>query len=214
MSGNPQKSPSFRLSRQGFQPLNNPNDNMGNSTDIPLQTVVSHTPSHTPTSKDESSEKSGIFHRGKRRVQKTDSKGNPYNPNPDTDDDDDKTALNRMGRIYMKILNFSIITRYMIYVAPLALILAIPIILAATKVIRKPIGGTDITGADPKLFFIWIEISKSVSCCRDAVANPSSSMAKLLGMQDRRPLFTPNLRIPRRRRESRSQEICPAPRCS
>lgn len=133
-----------------------------NMTDIPLQTVVSHTPSHAPTVKDEPSEKSGLFHRGRRRVKKTESKGAAYNPGhlPD-DDDDEKTALNRMGRFYTKILNFSIITRYMIYVAPLALILAIPIILAGAGTILpgKTIGGSrERKGADPKLFFIWIEI--------------------------------------------------------
>ncbi|KAF2687375.1 hypothetical protein K458DRAFT_429311 [Lentithecium fluviatile CBS 122367] len=164
----PTSSPSFRLSRQGFQPLNNSNSRdmaANNTQDIPLQTVVSHTPSHTPTAKEEQSEKTGLFHRGRRRVQKTDSKGNAYNPaGLPTDDDDEKTALNRMGRFYTKILNFSIVTRYMIYVAPLALILAIPIILAGSGTIFKGkadgqktlIGGTN--GANPKLFFIWIEI--------------------------------------------------------
>jgi hypothetical protein len=164
----PGHNPSFRLSRQGFQPLNNTGDMASNNThDIPLQTVVSHTPSHTPTVKEEQSEKSGLFHRGRRRVKKTDSKGNAYNPSHIPDDDDEKTALNRMGRFYTKILNFSIITRYMIYVAPLALILAIPIILAGSGTIFKDtikdgnskkhlIGGEN--GANPKLFFIWIEI--------------------------------------------------------
>ncbi|CAI6340024.1 unnamed protein product [Periconia digitata] len=161
MSNPPQpKSPSFRLSRQGFQPLSN--NDMRGTDDIPLQTVVSHTPSHTPTIK-EPSEKSGLFHRGKRRVQKVDSKGN-YDASTVPPVEEESTALNRMGRFYLKVLNFSIITRYMIYVAPIALILAIPIILAALKDITKPIGqgknanGDVLHGADPKLFFIWIEI--------------------------------------------------------
>ncbi|KAF2791913.1 hypothetical protein K505DRAFT_376407 [Melanomma pulvis-pyrius CBS 109.77] len=171
MSNHPQKSPSFRLSRQGFQPLNNnTSDNMGNNTtDIPLQTVVSHTPSHVPTMP-EQSEKSGLFHRGRgrRRVQKTDSKGEVQ---PSEDLGEEKTALNRMGRIYTKILNFSIVTRYMIYVAPLALILAIPIILATTvwSGNNPDVTGADgkvtpgspkhtIGGADEKKFWIWIEI--------------------------------------------------------
>jgi hypothetical protein len=164
------RNPSFRLSRQGFQPLNNSSD-MANTTthDIPLQTVVSHTPSHAATVKESQSEKSGLFHRGRRRVKKMDSKGNAYNPahHPDNDDDDE-TALTHMGRFYTKILNFSIITRYMIYVAPLALILAIPIILAGSGAIfttketgeKRLIGSTEQkeNGANPKLFFIWIEI--------------------------------------------------------
>jgi hypothetical protein len=158
MSGLPQKSPSFRLSRQGFQPLDN--DNMADNThNIPLQTVVSHSPSYIAMSP-EQSEKSGLFHRGqgRRRVQKVNSKGEPH---PGDDVDEEKTALNRMGRIYTKILNFSIVTRYMIYVAPLALILAIPIILATTVWSAKNEDGTPkhtIGGADEKKFWIWVEI--------------------------------------------------------
>lgn len=146
------RSPSLRNSRQGFEPLN---DTM-NNTDIPLQTVVSHTPSHAPTSRDE--DEKGVFHRGRRRVQKVDSKGITI---PGLESDEEKTALNRMGRIYTKILNFSIVTRYMIYVAPLALILAIPIVLATTIWTGKDAKGRpkhSVGGADPKRFWIWIEI--------------------------------------------------------
>ncbi|KAH7139226.1 Mechanosensitive ion channel-domain-containing protein [Dendryphion nanum] len=164
MSNNPQKSPSFRLSRQGFQPLNNDQSDMAtnnNTTDIPLQTVISHTPSHAPTVREVSNEKHGLFHRsGRRRIQKIDSKTGKLPPRPG-EDDDDKTALNRMGRIYTKILNFSIVTRYMIYVAPLAIILAIPIILANTVWSGKQADGRPkhtIGGSDVKKFFIWIEI--------------------------------------------------------
>jgi hypothetical protein len=63
------------------------------------------------------------------------------------------TALNRMGRIYDKILNFSIVTRYMIYVAPFALLLAIPIVLSQTGTITGSVSGTN-----QKKFWIWIEI--------------------------------------------------------
>ncbi|KAL6711159.1 hypothetical protein ACN47E_005690 [Coniothyrium glycines] len=121
------------------------------TNDIPLQTVVSHTPSDSsPTYKDEKAEKPGMFHRGRRRVARVDSRtGAPLPPRGG----EEKTALNRMGRIYTKILNFSIITRYMIYVAPVALLLAIPIILSQTGVSTGTIGGTNI-----KRFWIWIEI--------------------------------------------------------
>lgn len=162
MSANLSKRSSSRLSRQGFQPLHENNADNMNNNEIPLQTVVSHSPSHTATLREEksgSSEKRGLF-RGRRRIQKVDSKGSGYGAPGESQDDDDKTALNRMGKFYMKILNFSIVTRYMIYVAPLALILAIPIILAKTNVINKDarIGGkTD--GAFLDRFFIWIEIS-------------------------------------------------------
>jgi hypothetical protein len=63
-----------------------------------------------------------------------------------------------MGRIYTKILNYSIVTRYMIYVAPISLLLAIPIILSQTGTITGDIGGTV-----QKKFWIWIEISEFAS---------------------------------------------------
>jgi hypothetical protein len=66
---------------------------------------------------------------------------------------EEKTALNDMARIYNKILNYSIITRYMIYVASFALLLAIPIVLSQTGTITGSISGTN-----QKKFWIWIEI--------------------------------------------------------
>jgi hypothetical protein len=146
---------SFRLSsgHHGFQPLNASGDNMDNrTTDIPLQTVVSHSPSQSPASKELHSEKVGI--NGRRRLAKIDSRTGA--PIPSRSSGHEETALNRMGRIYTKILEFSIVTRYMIYVAPVALLLAIPIILSQTHTITGSIGGTD-----QRRFWIWIEISTS-----------------------------------------------------
>ena len=93
-----------------------------NTTDIVLETVVSH----TSTTLD--NERPGRLHEG-------------------------KTALNRMGRMYDMILNYSIVTRYMIYVAPFALLLAIPIVLSQTGTITGSVHGTN-----QKKFWIWIEI--------------------------------------------------------
>jgi hypothetical protein len=141
---------SNRLSSQGFQPLTGTGENMDDQTrDIPLQTVVSH----TPTSSNEKSEKTGMFSRGRRRLAKIDSRTGA--PLPPRGDQEEKTAINHMGRIYTKILNYSIVTRYMIYVAPVALLLAIPIILSQTGTITGAIGNTK-----QKNFWIWIEISK------------------------------------------------------
>jgi hypothetical protein len=144
---------SFRLSNHGFQPLAGISDNMDRTTDIPLQTVVSHTPSQTtPTSSNnEKSEKTGMFGRGRRRVAKVDSRTGA--PLPPRGDQPEKTGVNHMGRIYTKILDYSIVTRYMIYVAPIALLLAIPIILSQVRPTKGTIGGTE-----PKKFWIWIEI--------------------------------------------------------
>jgi len=160
MPGHSQRSPSqrsFRLSNHGFQPLNAVrDDNMANhGNNIPLQTVVSHTPS--PALDEKQSEKTGMFNgistRGRRQLAKVDSRtGAPLPPREVAGQE--KTALNKMGRLYTKILNFSIVTRYMIYVAPIALLLAIPIILSQTKAITGGIGDTE-----PRRFWIWIEIS-------------------------------------------------------
>jgi hypothetical protein len=155
MTSNP-RSPShrsFRLSNHGFQPLNGNAenaDNMDNRNDIPLQTVVSHTPT---SSNNEKGEKTGMFQRGRRRLAKVDSRTGA--PLPPRGDHEEKTALNHMGRIYTKILDYSIITRYMIYVAPIALLLAIPIILSQVGVVTGSIGDTN-----QKKFWIWIEISE------------------------------------------------------
>ena len=151
-------SHSFRLSKQGFQSLNDTSSKMDNRTaDIPLQTVVSHSPSQSANN--DKSEKDGAFHKGRRRLAPVDSQTGA--PVPPRGHEDEKTALNRMGRIYTKILNYSIVTRYMIYVAPIALILAIPIILSQAKNAKgKTIISGTIGGSNQRLFWIWIELSE------------------------------------------------------
>ncbi|KAE8144212.1 Mechanosensitive ion channel-domain-containing protein [Aspergillus avenaceus] len=68
-------------------------------------------------------------------------------------DDPEDGTLTRMGRIYQAIFNFSIITRYLIYVTPLAVLIAIPIIVGAT--VRQD---TRIGGVPLHWFFTWIEV--------------------------------------------------------
>jgi hypothetical protein len=120
------------------------------TTDIPLETVISHTPSQSP-SQNEKGDRQHMFTRGRRKLAAIDERTGA--PLPPSRGQEEKTALNRMGRIYNKILNWSIVTRYMIYVAPVALLLAIPIILSQTGTITGSIGGTN-----QKKFWIWIEI--------------------------------------------------------
>ncbi|KAF4306833.1 Mechanosensitive ion channel MscS [Botryosphaeria dothidea] len=167
MSTNPPKSPrspSHRFSRQGFHPLrDNPSDMAPNDAtiDIPLEPVTSRTPSSTgmrsgsaapitqiPTT-ETPNEKSGHHHFG-RRVKKLDSKGEPLGT---VGYDGEEDYINRVGRIYYKILNFSIITRYFIYVLPLALCIAVPIIVGATVATDAKIGGVRIVW-----FFTWVEV--------------------------------------------------------
>lgn len=65
----------------------------------------------------------------------------------------DDSALNAIGKLYKKVYNASVITRYFIYVAPLAAAIAVPIIVGATVAPRARIGGVKIVW-----FFSWIEV--------------------------------------------------------
>lgn len=58
--------------------------------------------------------------------------------------DDEADYITRAGRIYSAILNFSVVTRYFIYVSPFALLIAIPIIIGATAAKDAKIGGVPI----------------------------------------------------------------------
>ncbi|KAE8444835.1 hypothetical protein EG329_014190 [Mollisiaceae sp. DMI_Dod_QoI] len=71
--------------------------------------------------------------------------------------DDKEAPLNRMGRIYEKILTYSTGTRYSIYIIPVALILMIPVIVGATQVSSNPRKDPKIGGIRVVWFFTWIE---------------------------------------------------------
>ncbi|KAL8926978.1 MAG: hypothetical protein Q9172_001571 [Xanthocarpia lactea] len=130
--------------------------------DIPLTTVTSRTGArkmtgHSPTgySRQESypeppnSEKEPLRKRypaGRRRKVKGLERGK-------MGDDGEEDTLTQMGKIYHKILNFSIVIRYFLYVLPLALLIAIPIIVGATASPKANIGGVRIVW-----FFSWVEI--------------------------------------------------------
>jgi hypothetical protein len=129
---------------------------------IPLQKVVStqstgaRRPSHTPADyarateleheKSHRSFRRGLRKRGESATKKEQEEG----------------ALNTMGKIYTKILNFSLITRYLLYILPLGLALAVPIVVGATVAqdARIPSGKY---GVRIVWFFTWIEIGKRIS---------------------------------------------------
>ncbi|KAL8852952.1 MAG: hypothetical protein Q9221_002202 [Calogaya cf. arnoldii] len=130
--------------------------------DIPLTTVTSRTGarkinSQSPTgySRQESypdlrnNEKEPLRKRypaGRRRKIKANERGK-------MGADGEEDTLTQMGKIYDKILNFSIVTRYFIYVLPLALIIAIPIVIGATAKPKATLGGVRLVW-----FFSWVEI--------------------------------------------------------
>ena len=149
---------SRRFSNQGFQQLpdlptakmSNPNDA---TIDIPLTAVTTKTGARRQETSpnDTTNEKAGFLRRhggGGRRKQKKDDASPGLDPEADT--------LTRMGRIYNKVLNFSIVTRYFFYVLPLAAMIAVPIIVGATAKPKAKFGGDD--GVRIVWIFTWVEI--------------------------------------------------------
>ncbi|EME88708.1 uncharacterized protein MYCFIDRAFT_213383 [Pseudocercospora fijiensis CIRAD86] len=69
--------------------------------------------------------------------------------------DGEEDTLTTMGKIYDKILGFSIITRYFLYVLPLGLLIAVPIIVGSfySEKNMPEIGGVSLVW-----FFTWVEI--------------------------------------------------------
>ena len=153
---------SHRASRDGFQQIPeldstparmiNPNDA---TIDIPLTTVTTNDRGRRRAGTYQSAsgspnEKTTMFTpkvRGRRRKVRTDGTRNERNQ-------DEEDALTRMGVIYDRILNFSIVTRYFLYVLPLALTIAIPVVIGAT--VAKD---ATVTGPIRILWvFTWVEI--------------------------------------------------------
>lgn len=155
-----------RFSKEGFQQLpNSSSNNMANpkdaTIDIPLATVNTRNGARRQDGNspndygqqqsfpDSRNEKTAFFKRrpaGRRRKTKT-------NGNEKRGDDGEEDTMNQLGKIYKRILDFSIVTRYFLYVLPLAIIFAIPIIVDATATDKKELGGVRVVW-----FFSWIEI--------------------------------------------------------
>ncbi|SMQ48433.1 unnamed protein product [Zymoseptoria tritici ST99CH_3D7] len=176
MSSNlhPSSSKHQRFSREGFKPIpndqlqdyhsmHNPNDA---TVDIPLEQVRTNASSggglrnqsvtaglhETLTPPNEHDEKAGFF-RGRRHKPDPRAKANGTGK---VGYDGEEDTLTTMGKIYEKIFGFSIITRYFLYVLPLGLMIAVPIIVGATVGGKKnppKIGGVPIVW-----LFTWIEI--------------------------------------------------------
>ncbi|RGP77314.1 mechanosensitive ion channel family [Fusarium longipes] len=165
-----------RHSHSGFVPLGGSNSNNSNDMEgIQLTTVRSNVSVRSsgrrradmgqPSSPDDSSptEKENLNsahgHRGRRRRM-----GEGLARSGTGGDD---ASLNAMGRLYNKIINFSVVTRYLVYVVPVGLLLAIPLIVLAAigKKDALPIGKFNSDGSragddGPPLFkiFLWVLI--------------------------------------------------------
>jgi hypothetical protein len=104
--------------------------------------------SQTPLNND-NKEKGSFFKRrgpaGRRKTKGLERQG--------TDGED--VSMNSMGRLYHKIINFSVITRYLVYVLPVAIVLAIPVVIYA---VLNPSAEFASLGVRVYLFWTWIEV--------------------------------------------------------
>lgn len=112
-------------------------------------------------------EKHGFFHRGRRRAKREEASKDNDNLTSEA------TSLNAMGRLYNKIIHASVVTRYLVYIVPVALLLAVPLIVIPATGNRDSIlvGHGPRTNAEtetpavyspgPRLFdlFLWIELT-------------------------------------------------------
>ena len=149
-----------RFSREGFKQLpelkttkmGNPNDA---TIDIPLTTVTSKTGArnandpHSLFSPQTSNEKRRLFDRQTAGRRKVSDRKEANHGREDMEED----TLTQMGKIYDKILNFSLITRYFLYVLPIALLIAVPIVIGAAAAKNARMGGVRIVW-----IFTWVEV--------------------------------------------------------
>ncbi|KAL1870410.1 hypothetical protein VTK73DRAFT_2648 [Phialemonium thermophilum] len=167
----------------GFVPLSTAQSNSYQDGDIPLTTVRSNASTgarkrnqtqfqDVDMNRDEN-EKSGTVTPGggiggRRKVHKDLKRAG-------TDGSTEYVKLNAMGRLYNKIVGFSVITRYLVYVVPVAILLAIPLVLLPitgdkpddgrarkdriTVGDHKDANGHLVRGPSLFYLFLWIEIS-------------------------------------------------------
>ena len=141
------------LGRNGFQQIPEQRGNGSRSpandatVDIPLTAVKSHTGSrrqHTGEM-DEKGKAVKIGTGRKRGFRELRGK-------KETVED-----VNIMGKVYNAILNFSIVTRYLLYIFPVGLVLAVPIVLGA--VLKNPppsLGGVRIVWIFAWALTMWV----------------------------------------------------------
>lgn len=164
---------------RGFHQLRtSPSGTFDTMQDIPLQQVrtnASSTGARKPsqglgngfdgTQSPPENEKNALYTAaGRRRAKKPEPPGRVNTTNSD------EFSLNAMGKLYNKIIGFSVVTRYLVYIVPVAILLAVPlIVLPLVGHKDDPVGKKTTTDSDgnkttvegPSLFnlFLWIEIT-------------------------------------------------------
>lgn len=176
---------------------------------IPLQKVVSaqstgarrpsqslqQTYSFPPESKDEKLAHSQS-HRFRRGLRKRGENAAPAK-------EPEEGALNSIGKIYNKIKNYSLVTRYLFYILPLGIAFAIPLVLGATVAPKAKIGGVRLVW-----FFTWIEIGKWSQRYPLDYSLTMPSMGELLGVKDRGALLAKGLPVRGRHRQLENPSLC------
>lgn len=163
---NSSKAGERRFSRDGFIPIrgSSPHEKMAPNdvtVDIPLQSVHTNNSyaQQSSYSQPQTSEKTGMFHRhggrGRRKAKSRDAKAHAHGQDGI---DDDEELLTSLGKIYDKIYNFSLVTRYFLYVFPLASLIAIPIIIGATVARKTKWGGTQMLWIWTWVEIIWLSL--------------------------------------------------------
>ena len=148
--------------------MSNPNDAR---IDIPLSKVDTKTGARRPSHEQyqggsdghELNEKAGFYQRhvaGRRKATKNSKQK-----------EDDGEVVTKMGMIYNRILNFSIVTRYFLYVLPVALVISLPIIIGATAAQDSTIGEVRIVWVFSWLLIVWLSlwVSKLAAKCLPSI---------------------------------------------
>ncbi|KAK4101808.1 hypothetical protein N658DRAFT_424453 [Parathielavia hyrcaniae] len=145
--------------QMGFVPISS-DPGSAEMHDIPLRTIKSNASSTGArrVNTEGMDEKHTLFDRavggpaGRRRIQKDLKRAGSSGLS-------EGAQLNAMGRFYNKIVNFSVVTRYLVYVAPVAILLAVPLIVLPLTGDRDRVR----VGSEGRhslfMLFVWIEIS-------------------------------------------------------
>lgn len=92
---------------------------------------------------------------------------NRFRPKGKVGYDGEEDTINVMGHIYKKIRDFSVVTRYFLYVLPLAAIIAIPIIIDANNPSNATVGGEPYGGVRILWFFVRLPFAITNNACAD-----------------------------------------------
>ena len=113
-------------------------------------------------------------------------------------------SLTSMGRIYQRMLNFSIVTRYLLYLLPVGAIISVPIIIGATAAPGAKMGGIRIGPYTEHHSSESFLTGRSLDICLGTYC-----MGRAVGVQALRKNPTLYFRVPLRHRQLGHAEVLP-----